>query len=55
MVDFRSVVALSRGCVSRPPAKTTHRRKPAERRVLLRITRLSAGFINEGSPALLFR
>jgi hypothetical protein len=55
MVNFPPVVAPSRGCVSRPPAKTTHRRKPAERRVLLRITRLSAGFINEGTTALLFR
>jgi hypothetical protein len=49
------VVAPSRECVSRSFAKTIDRRKPAERRVLLRITRLSAGFINEGFLALLFR
>lgn len=55
MVNFPSVVAPSRGRVSRSSAKTIDRRKPAERRVLLRITRLSAGFINEGFFALLFR
>ena len=55
MVNFAVMVAPSRECVSRSLAKTIDRRNPAERRALLRITRLSAGFINEGSLALLFR
>ena len=48
-----SVAAQSRGRVSRPLAKTTHRRTPAERRTILRIVRRSAGGVNESSSALL--
>lgn len=49
------VAAQSRGRVSRPSAKTTHRRTPAERRSVLRTDCLSAGGVNESSFALLFR
>ena len=55
MVNLFAVVAPSRERVSRSSAKTIDRRKPAEMRALLRITRLSAGFIYEGFLALLFR
>ena len=51
---MKKVAAQSRGCVSRPLAKTRDRREPAELRVLLRITRSSAGCVNESFSALLF-
>jgi hypothetical protein len=55
MVNSVPVVVPARGRVSRPLAKTMYRRKPAESRALLRITRLSAGFVNEGFLALLLQ
>lgn len=49
------VVTQSCGRVSRPSAKTSDRRTPAERRSVLRTDRRSAGGVNESFLALLFR